>query len=157
MLFLPGNRVVFDETTKVLYNEKDVIAYASWGSNDPNRHERNLGFTWLPGAIMTEFVSTNARTLIRPPDTWRLGNWKDEKTWFMASPQTLTADYIHQGVTGASGHTSEPYLTLTPRPDIVLPAYYSGRNLAESYYLGIPALSWQNVVLGDPLCAIGKP
>jgi hypothetical protein len=27
-------------------------------------------------------------------------------------------------------------------PDVLLPAYYSGRNLAESYYLSIPALSW---------------
>jgi hypothetical protein len=33
----------------------------------------------------------------------------------------------------------------------VLPAYYSGRTLAESFYLGIPGLSWMNVVIGDPL------
>jgi uncharacterized protein (TIGR03790 family) len=157
IILLPADRVISDETSKVIYNQKDVIAYASWGSNDPNRHERNLGYTWLPGAIMTEFVSTNARTFTRPPDTWRLGNWKDQNTWFFYSPQTMTADYIHQGVTGASGHTSEPYLVYTPRPDFVLPAYYSGRNLAESYYLGIPALSWQNIVIGDPLCSIGKP
>ena len=26
-----------------------------------------------------------------------------------------------------------------------------GRNLAESFYMGIPALSWMNVVIGDPL------
>ena len=31
-------RVVLDETDKVLYGEKQVIAYASWGSNDPNRN-----------------------------------------------------------------------------------------------------------------------
>ena len=156
-ILLPGNRVVSDETSKVITNEKDVIAYASWGSNDPNRHERNLGFTWLPGAIVTEFVSTDARTFLRPPENWNLGNWKDAKTFFAMSPQTMTADYIHQGATGASGHTSEPYLVMTPRPDIVLPAYYTGRNLAESFYLGIPALSWQNVVIGDPLCSLGKP
>ncbi len=46
---------------------------------------------------------------------------------------------------------------MTPRPDFLLPAYYSGRNLAESYYLAIRALSWQNIVVGDPLCSIGKP
>jgi hypothetical protein len=43
------------------------------------------------------------------------------------------------------------------RPEYVLPAYASGRNLAESYYLGMPFLSWQGVVLGDPLCALGEP
>ena len=45
----------------------------------------------------------------------------------------------------------------TPRPDLLLPAYYSGRNLAESFYLSIPALSWQNVVIGDPLMSLGPP
>jgi hypothetical protein len=43
------------------------------------------------------------------------------------------------------------------RPDYLLPAYYQGRNLAESYYLALPFLSWQGVVLGDPLCSLGKP
>jgi hypothetical protein len=37
------------------------------------------------------------------------------------------------------------------------PLTTQGRNLAESYYLVIPALSWQNIVLGDPLCSLGKP
>ena len=154
---LPQDRVVLDESNQVLLNQTDVIGYAAWGSNDPNRKQRHLGFHWLPGAIMTEFVSTNARTFKRPPDQWNIGNWGDQHTWFAGSPQSMTADYIHEGVTGASGHVDEPYLTLTPRPDMLLPAYYQGRNLAESYYLAIPGLSWMNIVIGDPLCAIGKP
>ena len=153
---LPSDRVIVDETAKVLLDQKDVIGYASWGSNDSNRKQRHLGFKWLPGAIMTEFVSTNARTFRRPPDDWDLGTWADRKTWFAGAPQTLTADYLHDGVTGASGHVAEPFLTLTPRPDLLLPAYFQGRNLAESYYLAIPGLSWMNVVVGDPLCSIGK-
>jgi uncharacterized protein (TIGR03790 family) len=155
---LPRDRVVMDESAKVLYNETDVIGYASWGSNDSDRKERHLGFRWLPGAIMTEYVSTNGRTFTRPPDTWNLGiSWSDPKGLFAGSPQSLTADYIHDGATGASGHVYEPFLGYTPRPNILLPAYYHGRNLAESYYLAIPALSWMNIVVGDPLCALGKP
>jgi uncharacterized protein (TIGR03790 family) len=155
---LPRDRVVLDDTTKVLRDQQDVIAYASWGSNDSDRKQRHLGFRWLPGAIMTEDVSTNGRTFTRPPDTWDLGsNWSDPKGLFFGSPQTLTADYIHDGATGASGHVYEPYLPYTPRPNILLPSYYRGRNLAESYYLSIPALSWMNIVIGDPLCSIGKP
>jgi uncharacterized protein (TIGR03790 family) len=73
------------------------------------------------------------------------------------SPQALTADYLAEGASGASGHVDEPFLQFTPRPDILLPAYFGGRNLAESYYLAMPALSWQNIVAGDPLCAIGPP
>ena len=154
---LPADRVVLDKTTTVLYDQADVIGYASWGSNDKNHKRRFPGFHWLPGAIMTEFVSTNGRTFARPPDNWALSDWGSPQLWFAGAPQTLTADYIHEGATGASGHVYEPYLTMTPRPDLLLPAYYQGRNLAESYYLSIPRLSWQNIVVGDPLCSLGKP
>ena len=155
---LPRDRVVLDESATVLSDQADVIAYASWGSNDPDRKQRHLGFHWLPGAIVTEYVSTNGRTFTRPPDTWNLGaSWSDPKGLFFGSPQTLTADYIHDGATGASGHVYEPYLAYTPRPNVLLPAYYRGRNLAESYYLAIPALSWMNIVVGDPLCKLAPP
>lgn len=154
---LPKNRVVLDQSDKVIYDQSDVIGYASWGSNDPNRKQRHLRLQWLPGAIMTEYVSTNARTFARPPETWNLGTWSDRSTWFAGAPQSMTADYIHDGATGASGHVSEPFLQFCPRPDYLLPAYYRGRNLAESYYLAIPALSWMNIVVGDPLCSIGSP
>ena len=145
-----------DESQKVVTGEKDVIGYAGWGSNDPNRHERNLGFQWLPGALAIEYVSTDGRTFRRPPAAWTIGTWKDASGWFDGSPQTLTADYIHEGASGASGHVDEPYLTGCPRPEFVLPAYYEGRTMAESYYLGIPGLSWMNIVIGDPLTRL-KP
>jgi uncharacterized protein (TIGR03790 family) len=155
---LPRDRVVLDRSSNVIEHESDVIGYASWGSNDPARNQRHLDFHWLPGAIMTEYVSTNGRTFARPPDSWSIGGgWGDPKATFAGSPQTLTADYIHDGATGASGHVYEPYLQFTPRPNVVLPAYYYGHNLAESYYLGIPLLSWMNIVIGDPLCSLGKP
>jgi len=154
---IPRDRLVLDLTPKVLTYQSDVIAYASWGSNDPDRKERHLGFHWLPGAIATEYVSTNGRTFARPPDNWNIGAWGDPKATFGGSPQTLTADFIHDGATGASGHVYEPYLEFNPRPNLVLPAYLHGRNLAESFYLGIPDLSWMNIVVGDPLCALAQP
>ena len=152
-ILLPADRVVFDDSSKVLTNQKQVIGYASWGSNDKNRKQRHLNFEWLPGAIMTEFVSTNGRTFKRPPDNWTFSNWdaKDALKWFYGSPQSLSADYIQEGATGANGNVYEPYLHLCPWPQYVLPAYYSGRNLADSYYSGIPALSWMTIVVGDPL------
>lgn len=151
---LPKDRVVLDDSGKVLTGIREVIAYASWGSNDHARKRRFLHFEWLPGAIATEFVSTNARTFERPPDNWELGTWGDRKSWFADAPQTLTADYIHEGATGASGQVYEPYLHLTPHPEFILPAYAAGRTLAESFYLGIPGLSWMNIVVGDPLCRL---
>jgi uncharacterized protein (TIGR03790 family) len=154
---LPKGRVLLDSSAQVLYGVDNVIGYASWGSNDPGRKRRQVGFRWLPGAIMTEFVSTDARTFRRPPENWNLSDWNSPARWFAGSPQALTADYIAEGVSGASGHVYEPYLKFTPHPDFLLPAWADGRNLAESYYLAIPALSWQNVVIGDPLCSLGRP
>jgi uncharacterized protein (TIGR03790 family) len=153
-LLLPKERVALEETAKVVDEATDVIGYGSWGSNDPSRKERFVHFRWLPGAIMTEYVSTNGRTFARPPDTWNIGSWKAKELWFAGAPQTLSADYLHEGATGASGHVYEPYLSFCPRPDYLFPAYLAGRNLAESYYLSIPAVSWQNIVLGDPLCRL---
>lgn len=150
-LLLPADRVVLDNTPKVLFGMKDVIGYASWGSNDGGRQKRWLGFEWLPGAIVSDFVSTNARSLKQPPDNWTFN------TPFEGWQQNLSADYLHEGATGASGHVYEPYLATIARPDYLFPAYYKGRNLAESYYLAMPVLSWQNIVLGDPLCSLGKP
>lgn len=153
-MLLPKGRVILDESGTVLYDQRDVIGYASWGSNDGNRKRRRLGFQWLPGAIATEYVSSNGRTFARPPENWTFTTWQDKEHWFAGSPQSLTADLLHEGASGASGHVYEPYLEFTPRPDYLLPAYAAGRNLAESYYLSIPALSWQNIVVGDPLCRL---
>jgi uncharacterized protein (TIGR03790 family) len=154
-MLLPSTRVTLDETTNPLYNQKDVIGYASWGSNDDHRNQRLLHFQWLPGAIAAEYVSTNARTFQRPPDKWMPnGNWSDKSGYFAGSPQGLVADLIHEGATGASGNAYEPYLNACARPDYFLPAYNQGRNLAESYYLSLIYLSWQSVVVGDPLCVL---
>ena len=154
---LPKDRVIFDASPQVIYDQTGVIGYAGWGSNDSNRHRRFLGFHWLPGAIATEFVSTNGRTFQRPPGNWNISDWTKKDLWFAGAPQTLTADYLLEGATASTGHVDEPFLSLTPHPEYLLPAYFSGRNLAESYYLSVRALSWQNIVIGDPLCSLGPP
>ncbi len=152
-MLLPPTRVNLDVSAKVLYGQKQVIAYAGWGSNDIARKQRWLGYEWLPGAIALEFVSTNGRTFRRPPDDWVFSSGKD----WGGSRQDLAADLIHEGATGASANVYEPLIDGCARPEYVLPAYFEGRNLAESFYMGLPYLSWQGIVLGDPLCFLGKP
>lgn len=156
-VLLPASRVTIDQSPRVLYDQHDVIGYAAWGSNDTSRLRRKLGFAWLPGAVAMEFVSTNARTLERPPTDWTFQGWQEKQHMFGGTSQSLAADYVDQGATAATGNTYEPYLIGCARPDYLLPAYFGGRNLAESYYLSIPWLSWQGVLLGDPLCSLGKP
>ena len=87
---------MLDTSTKVLYDLSDVIGYAGWGSNDRNRRRRVLGFHWLPGAIVTEFVSTDGRTFKKPPGFLEHQLRLDHPSgpFRMNSPQTMTADYL---------------------------------------------------------------
>jgi tetratricopeptide (TPR) repeat protein len=148
------DRVFLENTGKVLTGEKQVLGYYSWGSNDPAIHIRHFGFEFVPGALAGMFVSSDGRTFGEPPADWKVGkSWDDKSALFAGSPQSLAGDLIHDGITGIAGHVAEPYLEATIRPNILFPAYLSGFNLIESYYLAMPSLSWQTVVLGDPLCA----
>jgi uncharacterized protein (TIGR03790 family) len=147
------DRVILDASGRVVINEKDVLGYYSWGSNDSAIKQRDFGFTFAPGALAAMFVSSDGRTFTAPPAGWQIGVWEKPETHYAGSPQSLAADLIHAGVTGIAAHVGEPYLDATIRPEILFPAYVSGFNLIESYYLAMPYLSWQTVVIGDPLCA----
>lgn len=157
---LPHEQVVLDETTRTVRGVEGVIGYASWGSNDRTRRrglkgERDLGIRFLPGALATEYVSTNARTFREPPPQWRFGEYSDVTAYFGGSPQSLAADLIRAGATGVSGHVYEPYLQNTPRPDVLFRAYLlEGKTLGEAFWTSIPVVSWMNVVVGDPLCKL---
>jgi uncharacterized protein (TIGR03790 family) len=144
------DRIVHDNTLAIPHDQQNVLGYYSWGSNDPRaaliRHP-NLGF--VPGAIGATFVNTDARTFQEPPAGWLPGGRQE----FAGSRQSLTGDLIRSGLTGVAGQIAEPYVSATIRPDVLFPAYISGFNLAESFYLATPALSWQTVVVGDPLTA----
>jgi tetratricopeptide (TPR) repeat protein len=94
------------------------------------------------------FVSTDARTFKEPP-----AEWKPAPTGATTGGQSLIGDLIREGITGVTGNVAEPLLDSVVKPQVLFPAYLSGFNLAESFYLALPFLSWQQVVIGDPLCA----
>ena len=148
-----SHAVVLERTTAVAPRENGVLGYYSWGSNDPAIRTRHPGMTFVPGALAAMFVSTDARTFREPPSEWQVSDWNNQSGFYAGSPQSLTGDLIRDGATGVAGHVAEPYLDATIRPDILFPAYLAGFNLAESFYLAMPYLSWQTVVVGDPLCA----
>jgi uncharacterized protein (TIGR03790 family) len=139
------DRVLLDETENVVKGMDQVFGYYSWGSSDPAIRVRNFGFQFVRGALAGMFVSSDARTFTESSEAWTIGG--------SGFPQSLAADLIREGVTGIAANVSEPFLEGAVRPDILFPAYMSGFNLIESYYLAMPYLSWQTVVVGDPLCA----
>jgi uncharacterized protein (TIGR03790 family) len=147
-----GERVLLEATDKPARDVSPVLGYFSWGSTDPQNRVRTVKMDFAPGAIAGSFVSTDARTFKEPPAAWQPTNTSDRATWFGGSPQSLVGDLIREGVTGVAGQVSEPYLQSAVRPDILFPSYAGGFNLVEAFYLSIPHLSWQTIVVGDPLC-----
>jgi uncharacterized protein (TIGR03790 family) len=147
-----SNRIVLEKTTSPLRDVTGLLGYYSWGSNDPAVTFRDPGVRFVPGALVGMFVSTDGRTFAEPPADWQIGTWSDRRTWFGGSPQSLAGDMVRVGATGVAAHVSEPFLDGTIRPQILFPAYLLGMNLAEAFYLAMPNLSWQTVILGDPLC-----
>ena len=128
--------VELDETPKFIGDANDLIGYCSWGSND--RHYDELAYHRLkfaPGAICETAVSTSARTML--PTT---------------GGQSMIADMISQGVTGAKGYSDEPLLIAVASPSVLFDHYARGYTLAESYYAASRFIGWEDIVLGDPLC-----
>lgn len=148
-----GERVQLEQSKAPATATSPALGYYSWGSNDASVTTRKIDVPFAPGALAGMFVSTDARTFREPPAEWNLGKWGQPNGYYNGSPQSLIGDLIRAGVTGVAGHVAEPYLDGSSRPQILFPSYVAGFNLAESFYLSIPYLSWQNVVVGDPLCA----
>ena len=148
-----SDRVLLESTPRSVPERRNILGYASWGSNDPSIRTRRLGLGFVPGALAAMFVSAGARTFEPPPDTWKPGAAQDFHSSYRGSPQSLIADLVREGVTGVAGYIGEPFVDGTIRPDILFPGYVGGLNLIEAYYAAMPYLSWQTVVVGDPLCA----
>jgi uncharacterized protein (TIGR03790 family) len=148
------DRLRLNSTSEVVSGEQDVIAYYSWGSSDPAVTSRRTGLNFAPGGIAGMFVPGDARTFTAPPPAWELGRWVDPTSFYAGAPSSLAGDLIRAGVTGLTASVADPYLDGAVRPDVLLPAYLSGFTLAEAAYLATPFLSWQTVVIGDPLCVV---
>ena len=149
-----GDRVRIERTSDVVRDAAGIIGYMSWGSSDPAVKDRRLGLGFLPGAIAASYVSTDARTMTAPPETWTFGDWNARQSYYVGSPQSLVGDTIAQGITGVAGNVAEPLLDGVVRPQILFPAWLSGFTLGEAFYLAMPHVGWQGVVFGDPLAVL---
>ena len=139
-----GIAVELDLTSKFVGSRSNLLGYFSWGSNDEHSWGSNdfystnayLSLYFAPGAVSDTAVSTSARTFL--PTT---------------GGQSLMVDLIAHGLTGAKGYTDEPLLQGIASPTIVFDRYTSGYSMAESFYAASHFVGWEDVVVGDPLCA----
>lgn len=137
---------LLDTAAGFVTGQSDVVGYVSWGSNDHTfkvgenytalyeATHAKPGNAWHRGAIAETYVSTSGRTFNRPVEYG----------------QSLIADLIAEGITGAKGYVYEPFASAMTEVQILFILYTGGYNLAESFYGSSPFLSWMDVVIGDP-------
>jgi uncharacterized protein (TIGR03790 family) len=68
-------------------------------------------------------------------------------------PATIFVRAGAAGVHGVIGDAGIDSIPMAVNEKLLVDRYTSGFTLAESFYAAMPYVSWQNVVLGDPLCA----
>lgn len=142
----PQMSIQLDQTTTFV-SDTDLTGYVSWGSNDgswgnnPSSPSVQVyhNLTFGPRSIVETGVSSSGRSMFRDLSTTQ-------------GTQSQIQDLIEQGAAGAKGYMAEPYLDAIASPTALFDLYFSGRNLAESYYGASRFVKWQDIVLGDPLC-----
>lgn len=91
-------------------------------------------FTWKRGSVGYHIASGECATL-RP-----------------GSGQGWCKRMLESGVAATLGPVGEPYLQAFPPPEAFFALLLDGSySLVESYFLSLPFLSWQMVLIGDPL------
>jgi uncharacterized protein (TIGR03790 family) len=129
--------VLLDKTPTFIGRKQDLMGYCSWGSNDPKFVADDYKLLrFLPGGIAETAVSTSARTFLPT-----------------SGGQSLIADLIDGRVTGVKGYCDEPLLQAIASPTVLMDRYTDGWTLAESFYAASRFVGWEDIVVGDPLCA----
>jgi len=108
------------------------VLYFGWYAQDLNGPFALPGFRFPPGAIVEHIHSFSARTLRSSTEGW-------------------CGPLLDRGVTATVGNVFEPYLEFLHRPDLLLEALSRGDDLVDAAYFSLPVLSWQSIVVGDPL------
>ena len=108
------------------------VLYFGWHTSDLSGPMALDGFRFPPGAIALHIHSFSARTLRSATAGW-------------------CGPLVARGVTATFGNVFEPYLQLTLQPQLLMRALSAGRTLGDAAYYALPALSWQTVIIGDPL------
>jgi len=152
--FLVGPNVSFSPQTPVVISNP-IILVASYGANHsatsgsridstPAAGAWGTGFNYAPGAVFTSVESYSARAF----------NGLGQNPFVV---QQQTADVLAAGATFAIGHAWEPLSwTIADNQFIVQNFHLGTLSWAEAAWSSIPVLSWQHVVLGDPLARLGR-
>lgn len=138
MLQTKGWNTIFHPDTNRLYSQENVLGYSAvtYGSSFPPVNNQ-----WVPASI-AELINPGVyETFINTgtPSNPKLG------------------DLISEGLTGGNGYLYPTFFSYLLDNLILFDRYTdtdAHYNLAESYYMATKALSWSNIVIGDPKTSI---
>jgi len=108
------------------------VLYFGWYAQDLCGPMALPGFRFPPGAIALHIHSFSAQTLRSSVSGW-------------------CGPLVARGVTATFGNVFEPYLEFTIEPQLLMRALSQGWNLGDAACYATPVLSWQTIVIGDPL------
>lgn len=108
------------------------VLYFGWYAGSLNGPFAREGFAFPSGAVALHIHSFSAPSL-----------HSDSAGW--------CGPLVARGVTATVGNVFEPYLEFTHRPNLLLHALAQGKNFGDAVYYALPALSWQEIAIGDPL------
>ncbi|WP_395751511.1 TIGR03790 family protein [Prosthecobacter sp.] len=130
-----GIPVYIDRSAEVLREAwplPDTILYFGWYTDHITGALASPSFRFKTGAIACHLHSFSASSLRSTDKFW-------------AGP------LLSHGAAVTFGNVHEPYLALTMHFDIFNKRLLEGFTVGEAAWNATPALSWMNVVLGDPL------
>jgi uncharacterized protein (TIGR03790 family) len=133
--FLTGIPTVVDrnkQTFTTNYPMNDAALYYGWYTKHRNGSLLNEQFQFRKGAVATHLHSFSASNLRDTNSHW-------------------SGPILAKGAAATLGNVYEPYLHLTHHLDIFHDRLIKGFSVVEAAYMAAPVLSWQQVVLGDPL------
>ncbi|MCW1913609.1 TIGR03790 family protein [Luteolibacter sp. GHJ8] len=122
----------FQDTLPTNFPLRDVVSYYGWYDWNVSGPFLNPTFRFKKGAVAVHLHSFSAAQLRDPGKNW-------------------CAPLLARGAAATLGNVHEPYLEMTHHFDIFQARLKAGYTLVEAAYMAVPVMSWQNVVLGDPL------
>lgn len=67
--------------------------------------------------------------------------------------RNLLAEMLKEGASGGMANVDEPWSSYVADTAYLFPRYAQGYTFAESAYMSLPGIGWQEVAVGDPLMA----
>ena len=130
-----GFEVVVEPTAKLFpsgFPMDQIMFYCGWYSSSQTGAFSDGYVEFSDGALGYHLHSYSASTIRSKDQRW-------------------VGPLLSQGATAVMGTVYEPYLEFTPNMTIFWEKILDGYNLAQAGYSSLNCLSWQSVIVGDPL------